>query len=119
FGIAQPVGRGDDDFIAFLAGGEDDVVAGMFAAAGDNDLGGLVGEPVFFFVLVGDGLAQFGDAGGGRVFRETVGERLGGGVFDVLRRIKIRFTRAEADDVFTGGLHRLGLGIDSQCERRT
>ena len=75
--VAQPVGRGDDDFVAFLAGGEDDVEAGVFAAAGDDDLRGLVGEAVLAFVLVGDGLAQLGDAGGGGVFGEAGGERLG------------------------------------------
>ena len=70
FRIAQPIRRGNDHFIAFLAGGEDDVVAGMLAAAGDDDLTGLVSEAVFAFELVGDGLAQFRDAAGGRVFRE-------------------------------------------------
>jgi len=117
FRVAQPVGGGDDDFIAFFAGGEDDVVTGMFAAAGDNDLRGLVGEAVFLFVFVGDGLAQFGNAGGGRVFGETVRERLGGGILDVLWRVKIRFARAEADDVFPGGLHGLGLRVNRECER--
>ena len=33
FGIAQPIWRRNNHFIAFFAGGEDDVVAGMFAAA--------------------------------------------------------------------------------------
>ena len=53
-----------------------------------------------------------------RVFREPVGERLGGGVLDVLRRVEIRFARAKADDILAGGLHRLGLGINGQGERR-
>ncbi len=44
------------------------------------------------------------------------GERLGGGVFDVLRRVEIRFARAEADDVLARGFHRLGLGVNGQRE---
>ena len=52
----------------------------------------------------------------GRVFGEPGGERLGGGVLDVLRRVEIRFARAEADDVLARGLHRLGLGINGQRE---
>ena len=38
FRIAQPVRRGNEHFVAFLAGGEDDVIARMFAAAGNDDL---------------------------------------------------------------------------------
>ena len=64
FRIAQPIRRGDDDFVAFLAGGEDDVVAGMFAAAGHDDLRRFVSQAVLAFEFVGDGLAQFRDAAG-------------------------------------------------------
>ena len=39
--IAQPVGRGDDHFVAGLAGGEDGVVAGVLGAVADDDLAGL------------------------------------------------------------------------------
>ena len=53
-----------------------------------------------------------------RVFGEPGGERLGGGVLDVLRRVEVRFARAEADDVLAGGLHGLGLGVNGERERR-
>ena len=116
-GIAQPIGGGDDDFVALFAGGEDDVEAGVFAAAGDDDLRGLVGEAVLALVFVGDGCAQFGDAGGGGVFGEAGGQRLGAGVFDVLRGVEVRLAGAEADDVQAVGLHLLGLGVNGQSER--
>ena len=76
--IAQPIRRRDDDLIAFLAGREDDVVTGMFAAAGNNDLRRLVAEPVLAFEFVRDGLAQFRNAAAGRVFGEPSFERLDG-----------------------------------------
>jgi hypothetical protein len=60
--------------------------------------------------------AQFRDAAAGRVFGEPGGERLGGGVLDVLRRVEIRFARAEADHVFAGGFHGLGLGVNGESE---
>ncbi len=68
---------------------------------------GLVGEAVLALVLVGDGRAQFGDAGGGGVFGEAGGQRLGAGVLDVLRRVEVRLAGAEADDVQAVGLHLL------------
>ena len=116
--IAQPVRRGDDDFVAFGASGENDVVAGMFAAAGDDDLTWLVGEAVIAREFIGDGLAQFRNAARGRVFGETIGECFGAGVFDVLRRVEVRLTGAEADDILAGGFHGFGLGINGERKRR-
>ena len=58
FGIAQPVRRGNDDFVARLASGEDDVVTGMFRAAVDDDLRRLVVEAVVVLQFFGDGGAQ-------------------------------------------------------------
>ena len=104
--------------VARLARGQDDVVAGMLAAARNDDLRRLVSEAVLAFEFVGDGLAQFRDAAAGRVFGEPGGERLGGGVLDELRRVEIRFARAEPDDVLARGLHGLGLGVNGERERR-
>ena len=90
----------------------------MLAAAAHDDLRWLVSEAVLALEFVGDGLAQFRDAAGRRVFGEPGGERLGGGVLDVLRRVEIRFAGAEADDVLARGLHGLGLGVNGEGERR-
>src|ERR1019366_897203 len=108
---------GDDDLVALFAGGEDDVEAGMLAPARDDDLGGLVGEAILAFVFVGDGRAQLGDAGGGGVFGEAGGQRLGGGVFDVVWGVEVRLAGTEADDVQTVRLHLLGLRVNGQRER--
>ena len=36
----------------------------------------------------------------------------------MLRRVKVRFARAEADDIQALGLHLLGFGVDGQRQRR-
>src|SRR5437667_9785878 len=89
----------------------------MFAATGNNDLRGLVAEAVLAFELVGDGLAQLGDAAGGRVLSEALVECLDGSIFDVLRGIEIRFTRAKTDHILSLGFHLFGLRINRQRER--
>ena len=90
----------------------------MLAAATHDDLRRLVSEAVFALELVSDGLAQFRDAAGWRVFCEPGGERLGGGVLDVLRRVEIRFAGAETHNVLACGLHGLGLRVNGEGERR-
>ena len=90
----------------------------MFAAAGDDDLRRFVSQAVVAFEFVGDGLAEFRDAGGRGVFGKTIGERLGAGVLDVLGRVEIRFTCAKANDVDAVRFHLFGLGINGQRERR-
>lgn len=117
FRVAQPVGSWDDDFVAFFAGSEDHVVAGVFAAAGDDDLARLIGEAIVALEFVSDGLAEFGNAAAGGVLGEAVIDGFDGGVLDVLGGIEIGFARAEANDVLTLGFHLLGLGVDGQGER--
>ena len=88
----------------------------MFAAAGNDDLRGLVAQPVFALEFVGNGLAQLRNAAGRRVLGESVVERLDGGVLDMLRRVKVRLARAEADHILSLRLHLLGLGINGQSQ---
>ncbi len=90
----------------------------MFAAAGDDDLRRLVSQAVLPLEFVGDRLAQFGDAGGGSVFGEAVGQRLGAGIFDMLRRVEVRLARPEAYDILSLGLHLLGLRVNGKRQRR-
>ena len=115
-GIAEPVGRGDDDFIARIERGEHGVEAGVLGAAGDDDLGGLVIESVVGLELLADGGTQFGNAGGRRVLGEAGVERPHGRGLDVLGRIEIGLAGAEADDVLALGFHGLGLAIDGKGE---
>ena len=60
------------DFVARIAQGQDGVAAGMLAAAGNDDLRGLVGQAVVALEFVRRRLAQFRDAAAGRVFGEAV-----------------------------------------------
>ena len=62
-----------------------------------------------------DRLAQRRDAGGGRVaVRRRLAGRLDGRLDDGRRGREVGLARAEADDVGTGGLERLGLGVDGE-----
>ena len=117
-GVAQPVRRGDDHFVAGLTGGVDGVETGVLAAAVDDDLPRLVLDAVIALELVGDRLAKLRDAAARRVLGEAVGQRLRGSVLDVLRCVEVRLTGAEADDVLALGAQFLGLGRDGQRQRR-
>ena len=114
FRIAQPVGGRNEDFVAGIDGGEDGVEAGMLGAAGDDDLGGFVGEAVVGLEFLGDGSAELGNAGRGGVFGEAGIEGAHGGGLDVFRCVEIGFAGAEADDIEAFGLHGFGAGIDRQ-----
>ena len=70
--VAQPIRRGDDHLIALFARREDDVVAGMFAAARHDHLRRFVSQSVLALELVGNGLPQFRNPAAWRVFGEAV-----------------------------------------------
>jgi len=53
----------------------------------------------------------------GVYFGEPGGERLGGSILDELRRVKIRFTGAKADNIRACCFHGLGLGVNGKRER--
>jgi hypothetical protein len=118
FGIAQPVGGRDDDFIARIERGQHGVETGMLRAAVDDDLGRLVIEPVVGLELFADGGAQFRNAGGRRVLGEPGVERSHRRGLDVLGRVEVGLAGAEADDILAFGLHGLGLAIDGEGEGR-
>ncbi len=111
-GVGDPEGRRDDDLLALVDQGLDEVEEGRFRAGGDDDLLGAVLEAVVLLEPLGDGLAEGGDAVVLRVFREIVPDGLDPGVLDVLRRREIRLADAQVDDVEALGLHGLGLGRD-------
>lgn len=76
-------------------GVEKDLLA---AGADDRLLPGIV-EAVLALELGGDRLAQLGNAGNRGILRFAAVDRVDGGRLDIIRRIEIRLTRAEADDV--------------------
>jgi hypothetical protein len=116
--VAHPIGGWDDDFVTGADGGEDGEVAGHLAARGNDDVGiGDTGETATGVVL-GNRLTKGGDARRGGILRLAVGQGLGAGVLDKLRGIKVRLTDPEADDILTGGLEGLCLGVDGEGRRR-
>ena len=116
-GIAQPVRRGDDDFVAGFAAGEDRVVAGLLGAVADDDLARLVVDVVVGGVFLADRGAQLGQSGARRVFGETFLQRLDRRLFDVLRRIEVGLAGAESADIDALGAHGLGFAVDGEGER--
>src|SRR5947209_6732877 len=67
FGIAHPIRRDADDFIAGVQRGEEGIEQNLLAAGADNDLRGLVVELVLALELLGDGFAQRRNASDRRV----------------------------------------------------
>ena len=67
-GIADPIGRGHDHFVAGIQGRQQRVVDDGLAARRDEGLRRLVVEIVLALELGGDGGAQFGNAFHGGVF---------------------------------------------------
>ena len=99
-GVGHPVGRGDDDLVARVQqGGKGQVEAFLAAHAGD-DLVGRVGQAVFARQLVADGLLELGHAGGRLgVLGLAAAQRVVSSLLDVVRRVEIGLTGAQADDV--------------------
>ena len=98
-GIADPIGRGDDDFVANVAGGQKRVEQDLLAPRPHNRLRGLVVETVLPLELGGDGLAQRHDAQNGGIFGLAALDGGDGGFLDVVGRIKIRLADGQRDDV--------------------
>src|SRR5690606_37360402 len=109
---AGPVGSRNDDLVTWIAAGQNGVVAGMLRPAVHRDLLGAVFDLVFDEELLGDGLFQLGNARGRRVLGAAGLEGLDGGILDVLGRVEIRLTGAEACDVLSLSLHFLRRGSD-------
>ena len=62
-GIGDPIGNGNDHFVARFKECFGKIVERMFGATGDQHLGFLVPEPLLRLQLVDNRLAQFIDAG--------------------------------------------------------
>ena len=115
FGIGRPVRRGTDDLVTRVAQRRERDEHRVLAAIRHQHLTRLAVESAVALGLHRDRLAQFGQAGRGRV---AVVLHLVAGLCrsldDVGGRRKVRFPRAETDDVLTLGLQRLRLGVDGQ-----
>ena len=79
----------------------------MFAAGGGHHFVSFVAGAELTLVEIDNGLLQFPRAGGRRVLGLAGAHRFDGGVFNILRRVKVRLAGAEIDDVNSGCAHRV------------
>ena len=106
-GIAGVVGIGDDHLVALLEKGREEDHHGRRGAGGDEDLIGRNGHAVALSIMIADRLPQFQEA-------ETVGvvglpllQGAHAGLLDALRRVEIRLSDLEMDDIFAAPFHLL------------
>ena len=113
--VGRPVRRRADHLVAGIAQRGERREHGVLAAVGDEHLAGRAVEAAVALGLVGDGLAELGQAAGRRV-AVVLGVAAGrdGGLDDVLGRREVGLAGAEADDRHALRLQRLGLGVDGQ-----
>ncbi|MBA7621279.1 hypothetical protein ES703_28638 [subsurface metagenome] len=108
--VGYPVGRRDDDLIAFIYHCLKKMVKGAFSTGGDDDFIPGIGKPEVLVKPFDDRILEFRDTLDGRVFSEVFFNRLNTGFFDVVRSEKIRLSDTEVHDIDSLGLHGLGLG---------
>ena len=89
--------------------GQKCVVDGLLGTVGNEDVGFLVVEAVVAFQFVGDGLAQRGRAGHGRVVRVVVVDGVHTGLLGRFGRVEVGLADAQADDVDALGLQFAAL----------
>ena len=107
---ADPVGNGQDDFVAVVDEHLDGVEERELAAGGEDGLVDAVVGAEVAGVALDDGLAHVGNAGHDGVAGEVGFDGGDGGVFDVARRGKMRLAGAEIDQVGALGAQFGGLG---------
>ena len=118
-GVARPVRGGDDDLVVIVEQQLECLVDGLLAAVRHHDLLRLHFVSRIAQRLRGDCLAQFGQAGSGRVaVVARIDHGLGGHGHNRLGRGEVRFAGAETDDVDAFGLHGFRLGIHGECGAR-
>ena len=119
FGIAHPIRRRDDHFIAGVQRRHERVVQHLLAAGANGDLARLVVEPVLALELLDDRVLELGDAVDVRVFRSlSAFDRLDRRLLDVVGRVKIRLAGTKADHVAAGQFERARLVRDGDGRRR-
>ena len=110
--VGGKAGVGIDDLVAGLEQGEHGQKEDRFGAGGDDDLLGGEVDASAAAGVVGDGLAQGRDAGGGVVAGLAVGDGAHAGHGDVGVGVKVGLADLEVDDVAALGFEGLGAGED-------
>ena len=109
-GVADPVRRRDDNFIAPAAQRLEGIVERMFRPAGNEYLSWLEVEVVVPAKFLSDCLQQLGNPLVRRVLCEILLNGLDTRVLDKLWRREIGFSSGQTHHVDTIGLHLLGPG---------
>ena len=117
FGIAHPIGRGDNHLVAIVDEGHDSVAHALLCTVRYGDLGGGVVQSVLVLEFPYDGFAQGGIASHGRVARVVVVDGLDGGFLDVVGRVEVGLAHTEVDDVNALCLEFGTLLRHGQCGR--
>ena len=117
-GIADPIGRGDDDLVADVERRRHRVEDRLLAADVDGDLVEPVVEAVVASELGLDRGLQFGRAVDLGVFGLATTDRRDGGILDEIGGIEVGLARAEADDVAALALQLRRLVGDGDRRRR-
>ena len=112
--IGDPVGGRNDDLVAWIEQHLEQVVEAVLAAAGHQDLAGLVGQAVIGLEAVGDGGFQFRGAAHRGVAGKALPDGPDGGLPDVVRGVEIRLPHPEVDYIDSLRLELIGLGIQGQ-----
>ena len=113
--VRHPVRRRDKHFVARVYHGLHQVVQRLLGARRDQDLLATVLELVVAPKFFDDRVLEFGRAINGRVARLALVNRVDCRLLDVIGRVEIRLTHAQADNVAPGslelgGFHRHGDG---------
>ncbi len=97
--IADPIRRGDQDFVACLQKAAERVENGVLAAHRHDAFRHRIGRSELRRVPLADRFAQGTNSRRGRVLRAALFQGSNGGLLDVLRRREIRFAGAEIGQV--------------------
>ena len=110
--IAHPVRRRNDDLLAGIERRGEGVVDDLLAAVADEHPIGCVAQSVLPLELAADRLAQLRDPGQRRVLRLAFTDGAYRRRLDVVRRVEVRLSRGEGDDIAAGPRHLHGLRRD-------
>src|SRR5690606_21928176 len=89
----------------------------LLATNGNQNLPGFVIQTVITSELFDNGLFQIGSAINRSVFGHAIVDRLDGSLFNVLRCIEVRFTRAQTNNIFSFGAKSGSSGSDGKGRR--
>ena len=110
--IRDPIRCRNDHLIAWIEGRDQCVIEDLFTPTANGYLTDGVIEPVLPFEFAGNGFAQFGSARRGCVFCLALVNGLYRRFLDEVRRIEVRLSGTQTDDVAARSFQLLRLAGD-------